>query len=166
MTWEIESSELSNGNLFTFKNKSSWTVPKVSSGVYTIWNGNEFLYVGMSGKNINEMNIEQLRTVGGKKGLITRLESHWSGQRSGDQFCVYISDLFVLQNLSSQDIVLISKREKRIDDYVRDYIRNNLSFRYVLIKNVEDCFSLEKFIQIQGLNGKTPSINGKPTNKL
>ena len=88
------------------------------------------------------------------------------GRRSGDQFCVYISDLFVLQNLSSQDIVLISKREKRIDDYVRDYIRNNLSFRYVLIQNVVDCFSLEKFIQIQGLNGKTPSINGKQPNKL
>ena len=67
MSWDKELSELSNGNLFTFKDKTSWTVPKVSSGVYTIWNGNEFLYVGMSGKNINEMNIEQLRTEGKKK---------------------------------------------------------------------------------------------------
>ena len=115
----------------------------------------------MSGKDIDEMNIEDIRNEGKKKGLITRLESHWSGQRSGDQFCVYISDLYVLQNLSSQDIVLISRREKRMDDYVRDYIRNNLSFRYILMKNGKDCFSLEKFIQIQGLNGETPSINGK-----
>ena len=165
MSWDKELSELSNGNLFTFKDKTSWTVPKVSSGVYTIWNQDEFLYVGMSGKNINEMNIENIRSEGKKRGLITRLESHWSGQRSGDQFCVYISDLYVLQNLSSQDIVLISRREKRMDDYVRDYIRNNLSFRYILMKNGKDCFSLENFIQIQGLNGKTPSINGKITNK-
>ena len=161
MSWDKELSELSNGNLFTFKDKTSWTVPKVSSGVYTIWNQDEFLYVGMSGKDIHEMNIEDIRNEGKKRGLITRLESHWSGQRSGDQFCVYISDLYVLQNLSSQDIVLISRREKRMDDYVRDYIRNNLSFRYVLMKNGKDCFSLEKFIQIQGLNGETPSINGK-----
>ena len=161
MTWESELSVLSNGKLLSFNDKPSWNVPNVSCGVYTVWKGDDFLYVGMSGRDINESNIKSLEIKGKKIGLITRLESHASGQRSGDQFCVYISDLFVLQNLSSKDIVLISEKKKRMDEYVRSYIRSNLSFRFVLMKSGTDCFSLEKHIRSEGLNGILPSINGK-----
>ena len=96
MTWESELSELTHGKLLSFDDKPSWNAPTVSCGVYTVWKGDEFLYVGMSGRNINESNIQILEDQGKKIGLITRLESHASGMRSGDQFCVYVSDLFVL----------------------------------------------------------------------
>ena len=48
-----------------------------------------------------------------------------------------------------------------MDDYVREYIRKNLSFRYVLMKRGKDCFALEKHVQTQGLYGEIPFINGK-----
>ena len=87
MNWESELSELTKGKLLSFDEKPSWNVPNVSCGVYTVWNGDDFLYVGMSGRNINESNIKTLENIGKKIGLITRLESQASGQRSGDQFC-------------------------------------------------------------------------------
>ena len=42
------------------------------------------------------------RTSESCKGLWTRLDSHASGRRSGDQFCVYVCDRFVVARLSDQ----------------------------------------------------------------
>jgi hypothetical protein len=60
-------------------------VPTTGAGIYTIWNvRGELVYVGIAGRNM------------AGKGLRGRLKSHYQGRRSGDQFCVYVSDRYVL----------------------------------------------------------------------
>ena len=139
MTWESELSELTNGKLLSFDDKPSWNAPTVSCGVYTVWKGDEFLYVGMSGRNINESNIQILEDQGKKIGLITRLESHASGMRSGDQFCIYVHDFFVLPKIVEARVY---KPERGyLDKLTRDHIRENLRYRV-------KCFQTEDSIQI------------------
>jgi hypothetical protein len=42
------------------------------------------------------------------QGIYTRLQSHASGRRSGDQFSVYVADRLVLPTLSHDDINAIA----------------------------------------------------------
>jgi hypothetical protein len=61
--------------------------PGSGAGVYTIWDDEGGLvYAGIAGRN----------PAG--KGLASRLRSHASGRRSGDQFCVYVADHYVHPN--------------------------------------------------------------------
>ena len=66
------------GPLYRF---ADWPVREVpeSPGLYTIWEGDRFLYVGMAG-----------RGIGTKSLLRGRLNSHARGTRGGDQFCMYV----------------------------------------------------------------------------
>jgi len=43
-------SELQVGKLFSFGDWPTDQVPRRAAGVYTIWRGDEFIYVGMSGR--------------------------------------------------------------------------------------------------------------------
>jgi hypothetical protein len=51
------------------------------SGVYTIWMDGVLLYVGMAYAHRSESNPKA-------SGVFGRLQSHASGRRSGDQFCI------------------------------------------------------------------------------
>jgi hypothetical protein len=73
-------------------------VPRRAAGVYTIWRQEEFIYVGMSGRGARAEDF--VASQGQAKGLWTRLGSHASGRRSGDQFNVYICDRFVVPALT------------------------------------------------------------------
>jgi hypothetical protein len=89
--------DLFEGEPLHFSDWPDKTVPKGPPGVYTIWNDNTFLYVGMSWR-------EPTRTTNGTlRGLWGRLKSHASGRRSGDQFCIYICDQFVIASLSPRN---------------------------------------------------------------
>jgi hypothetical protein len=55
---------------------------------------------GMSGRGIAADTVRRNTP----QGLYTRLQSHASGRRSGDQFCVYVADGLVLPSLSPEDI--------------------------------------------------------------
>ena len=90
--------DLVDGTLHSFSSWPDTTVPKGPPGVYAIWRGTEFLYVGISWRE------PTLTASGMSKGLWGRLDSHASGRRSGDQFCIYICDRFVLGQLTNQDI--------------------------------------------------------------
>jgi hypothetical protein len=78
-------------------------VPRRAAGVYTVWRQGEFIYVGMSGRGARAEDF-----VAGHcdedqaKWLWTRLSSHASGRRSGDQFNVYICDRFVVPTLTAR----------------------------------------------------------------
>src|SRR5215471_5620178 len=48
-------------------------------------------------------------------GLYTRLHSHASGRRSGDQFCVYVADRLVLPSLSQEEIASIASARHQMD---------------------------------------------------
>lgn len=57
-------------------------IPKGKPGVYLIYQGVRLIYVGMA-----------------KKNLLGRLTQHARGNRSGDQFCVYLGDRLVMPKL-------------------------------------------------------------------
>src|SRR4051812_40698276 len=82
---------LRDGPLHPFSNfHDVEQLPRTGAGVYTIWDEEGTLvYVGIAGRNL----------VG--KGLHGRLKSHYQGRRSGDQFCVYVSDRYVLATLTT-----------------------------------------------------------------
>jgi hypothetical protein len=89
--------ELEAGPLHRFQDWPNDQVPKRAAGVYTVWDPDRLLYVGMSGRAMTAADLEVSpngRVVA--KGLWTRLNAHAVGRRSGDQFCVYVCDRFVV----------------------------------------------------------------------
>jgi hypothetical protein len=93
--------ELETGLLHRFRDWPNDQVPKRAAGVYTVWDGDRLVYVGMSGRAMTADDLEV--SPGGRavpKGLRMRLNAHASGRRSGDQFCVYICDRFVVPALT------------------------------------------------------------------
>ena len=72
----------------------------MTAGVYTIWDADRFIYVGMAGRGLRPEDLDSPDEPRKAKGLRDRLNSHASGRRSGDQFCVYVCDRFVVPTLT------------------------------------------------------------------
>jgi hypothetical protein len=122
-------------------------LPRTGAGVYTIWNeSGQLVYVGIAGRNI----------VG--KGLRGRLGSHYSGRRSGDQFCVYVSDRYVLLDLTDEERAAIGAGELSMDEKIRDYVRAHLAFRYVEVGDYETAIRVETAVKA-GTLGTAPHLN-------
>ena len=99
-------------------------IPKNGSIIYSVWDDNEkFIYIGISGL---QKSLE-------KRNPLSRMISHASGVRSGDQFCVYVSDRLVMKNLTDEQIKGISQGTYSLDHQIRDFIRTELSYRYALV---------------------------------
>jgi hypothetical protein len=99
--WRLTVQELEAGPRHRFQDWPNDQVPKRAAGVYTVWDGDRLLYVGMSGRAMTAADFEVSpsgRVVA--KGLWTRLNAHAAGRRSGDQFCVYVCDRFVVPALT------------------------------------------------------------------
>lgn len=104
---------LVEGPLHRFADSATLTavIPGSGAGVYTIWDdAGGLVYVGIAGRN----------PAG--KGLASRLRSHASGRRSGDQFCVYVADHYVLPELTREQIEAIRDSRLSMDMLVRDKI--------------------------------------------
>src|SRR5271166_936716 len=87
--WDDSFSPLGRGTLYSFRDWPNPDVPRHGAGVYTIWHQDgRFIYVGMSGRAITKDTAARNTPF----GIYTRLRSHASGRRSGDQFCVYVAD--------------------------------------------------------------------------
>ena len=97
-------------------------IPEYGSMIYTVWDKDEkFIYAGISG-------------LGGKKNPRGRIEQHRSGRRSSDQFCTYIQDFYVLPEMLETGSYEPKKRS--LDYMTRDYIRNKLFYRFVIIEDI------------------------------
>ena len=128
-------------------------IPAFGAGVYTIWhNDGRFIYVGMSGRGITVETVHRNTP----RGLCTRLQSHASGRRSGDQFCVYVADRLVLPTLSRDDIDAIVSGRHQMDVFVRRYIHQNLCYRFVMLPDGAAAYAVETAIK----NGEWE--NGRP----
>ncbi len=150
---------LKSGDLYPFATWPHSSVPTAAAGVYSIWNNNgTLIYVGMSGRGMSNEHLTESQSVGRKRGLYTRLNSHASGARSGDQFCVYIADRLVLPTLTQEQIKSISERTIAFDHLVRDYIHANLSYRFVLTHDGEGAIDLEREARCGSL-GSLPFLN-------
>jgi hypothetical protein len=139
-------------------------MPTAAAGVYSIWNvQNDFVYVGMAGRGKTAEALSIAEQQGKKTGLYDRLNSHASGARSGDQFCVYVQDLLLLPKLTSEEIDLIVTRQLALDRLVRDYVRENLSYRFVITPDGVAAAALERQV-INGALGEHPILN--PPSKM
>jgi hypothetical protein len=136
--------ELGRGVAHSFADWPNASVPAFGAGVYTIWHGDgRFIYVGMSGRGIAAETIRRNTP----HGIYTRLRSHASGRRSGDQFCVYVADRLVLPALSQQDIAAIASGRHHMDAFVRRYIHENLSYRFVIVPDGAAAYTVEAAIK-------------------
>jgi hypothetical protein len=148
--------ELVHGTAFRFSEWPNSTVPTFGAGVYTIWHKDgRFIYVGMSGRGITADTVHR----NAPQGIYARLQSHASGRRSGDQFCVYVADRLVLPNLSQDEIRAIASGRHQMDAFVRRYIHENLSYRFVLVPDGSAAYAIEKAIKRGELEPGPPLLN-------
>jgi hypothetical protein len=117
--------QLENGPAHAFRDWPASHFDAGPSGVYAIWNGGLFLYVGMAYAHRDDENPRA-------QGVYGRLRSHASGRRSGDQFAIYICDRFVIPNLARDELNALARGERLLDGRTRDYIHAHLSYRVVL----------------------------------
>jgi hypothetical protein len=144
---DVQVAELGPSAAYSFASWPNPSVPAFGAGVYTIWhNDGRFIYVGMSGRGITAETIRRNTP----QGIYTRLRSHASGRRSGDQFCVYVADRLVLPTLTQRDITDIASGRHQMDAFVRRYIHENLSYRFVMLADGAAAYTVEAAIK----NGK------------
>jgi hypothetical protein len=130
--------------VYPFADWPNLAVPIFGAGVYTIWhNDGRFIYVGMSGRGITAETTRRNTP----QGIYTRLQSHASGRRSGDQFCVYVADRLVLPILSLDDITAIASGHHQMDAFVRRYIHENVCYRFVMLPDGAAAYALEAAIK-------------------
>jgi hypothetical protein len=137
--------------LISFDEDPRKYIPNKGSIIYTVWDreGN-FIYVGISGlqKSIEKRNPQ------------SRMVSHASGRRSGDQFCVYIHDYFVIPELIKNSSFEPSRGI--LDKLTKNYIQSNLNYRFLAFESNDSevvVRKLEKRIQA-GACGIKPFLNG------
>jgi hypothetical protein len=118
----------------------------VRAGVYTIWRGEELIYAGYSGRD------------GTKSGPAGRLSAHRSGQRSGDKFCVYVFDRFILPKLTADEIRRAAAGALNLDEIIRAFIAEELEYRYVPRDSQMAAEALERRV-IRGELGSKPLLN-------
>jgi hypothetical protein len=118
-------------------------------GLYTIWERQRFLYVGMAGRGVNT-----------RAGLYGRLNSHASGRRSGDQFCIYVCDRLILPQLSRDQLADVGEGRLFLDSMTRAYVSERLGFRFTTTDDGRGASAVEREIKRGGLMelGK-PALN-------
>ena len=151
---------LENGPLYSF---TDWKevkdlIPIATWGVYTIWLDETLFYVGMSGRGLTAEAITKAESQNKVKGLRGRLDMHHSGRRSGNQFCVYVSDRFVIRTLSDEQIDRISQGLISMDSLTQQWIHKHCKFRFAVTTSSEESYKLEDSIKAGAL-GEKPILN-------
>ena len=153
--------QLEKGPLYCFSDWPTGDIPQIAAGVYTIWRGTEFVYVGMAGRG-NAAKEEQAKLKGKPWGLQARLNSHASGNRSNDQFCMHICDRFVIPALSSAESHQAETEDLSLDVPTRQFIRKELSFRFMETPDGENALQIERKVQQGALPAGKPTLNPLP----
>ena len=92
-------------------------------------------------------------------GLRSRLASHASGRRSGDQFCVYVADRFVLPQLDQRTIRAVADGTASFDALVREYIHGELAYRFIETADGAEARALEARLRRGELAAGPPVLN-------
>ena len=73
--------ELDRGSQWSFANVRDAGLPRAAAGVYTVYRGPEFIYVGIAGRQQTAKSLADHEAAKGKvKGLADRLRSHASAR--------------------------------------------------------------------------------------
>jgi hypothetical protein len=145
--------ELEDGPAHAFRDWPAKHFDIGPSGVYTVWKGDLFLYVGMAYAHRGDDNPRA-------QGVFGRLASHASGRRSGDQFAVYMCDRFVVPHLSHDELDALARGERFLDARTREYIHDHLTYRVVITESGAVARQLEALVRRGGLpRSGRPQIN-------
>ena len=140
---------------FPFADWPNRDVPAVAAGVYAIWKDNELIYCGMSGREIDSKG----KTAPKKYGLVTRLNSHASGRLSGDQFCVYVANRFVIPSLKAEELPLFASGSLTLDSRTKTFILKHLDYAYALVETSAAAYELERAARRGDVFGTQPYLN-------
>jgi hypothetical protein len=145
---------LATGQLYRFTDWPNPAVPDVAYGVYTVWlPDGRLLYAGMSGRG--ELDRQSVK----RKGLWTRLNSHASGERSGDRFNIYVCDRFIIPTLSTDQMGDVGDGTLGLDVLTKRYIREFLSYRFAIVRDSASAFRVERLVQGGALEAGKPILN-------
>jgi hypothetical protein len=151
---------LQDGPSFRFADWPSTQVPRRAAGVYTVWRQDEFIYVGMSGRGAQSEDFVASPDRPGKAmGLWARLTSHASGRRSGDHFNIYICDRFIVPVLTPGQQREVGRGHLLLDQLTRDYIREYLSYRFLVCGDGAEALAAERAIRAGQLPAGRPYLN-------
>ena len=142
-------------NRYQFADWPNRDVPLVAAGVYAIWNGDQLIYCGMSGRQIELAATQEKK----KYGLVTRLNSHASGRLSGDQFCVYVANRLVIPNLKKDDLGKFATGDLTLDQLTKAYIHEFLDYQYKLVESSSEAYAVEVHARKGELFGQKPFLN-------
>jgi hypothetical protein len=128
--------QLQDGPASRFAEWPNDQVPRRTAGVYTVWHDDMLIYTGMSGRGAQPEDFVAYPDQPDKAlGLWTRLNSHASGRRSGDQFNLYICDRFIVPELTPDQQHDIGRGRLLLDRPTRTYIRQHLTYRFQVCRN-------------------------------
>ena len=155
MTMEMDLEEILNSDSpsHSFSGNLKEIVPKTGSIIYTIWSLSEdFLYVGIAG----------LQKDKSRRSPFSRMKSHASGVRSGDQFCIYVQDYYVIPELVASGHYEPAKGY--LDRLTKEFIHNNLRFRFKHFTS-DDSDKVVRHLEVEIQSGvfghPKPAINPK-----
>jgi hypothetical protein len=151
--------ELRDGRLYRFADWPNPAVPNGRIGVYTVWHDDQLVYVGMAGREKSAAAAAREAASGRLTGIRSRLASHASGRRSGDQFCIYVFDRLILPALSHEQIDSAAQGQLSLDGLTRQVIRQSLGYRFTLLQDAATARVVERQIQREGLAGQLPYLN-------
>lgn len=152
--------ELEAGPLLRFADWPDKRAPRRAAGVYTVWRGDEFIYAGMSGRGAQREDfVAQPGQHDAAMGLWTRLNSHASGRRSGDQFNVYVCDRFVVPVLTTGQQRQIADGCLLLDQLTRTFIRDHLGYRYAIHPDGAAALAAETAVRAGCLVAGKPFLN-------
>jgi hypothetical protein len=152
--------DLQDGPVFRFADWPSGRVPRRAAGVYTVWQAAELIYAGMSGRGARaEDFVAGPERPGAAMGLWTRLNSHASGRRSGDQFNIYICDRFIIPALTPAQQADIGSGRLLLDQLTRTYIREHLTYRFQVCPDGSAALATERAVRAGSLPAGRPRLN-------
>lgn len=151
---------LASGTLYRFADWPNPDVPNWRAGVYTVWDGERLVYVGMAGRAMAAGAHEAVARASTRpRGLRDRLNSHASGTRSGDQFNLYVFDRLVLPTLTAEEVALATAGNLSLDAKTRAFIHEHLRYRFVVTDDGRTALALEREIQQGAIRGVRPLLN-------
>lgn len=152
--------ELAAGPLFRFADWPNEQVPRRAAGVYTVWREDALIYAGMSGRGAQQEDfVAHSGQLAGAKGLWTRLNSHASGRRSGDQFNVYICDRFIVPALTPGQQREIGQGRLLLDQMTKAFIHEHLSYRFSIHRDGAQALAVERAVRSGSLPAGRPYLN-------
>lgn len=138
-------SHLWSGEKISFQNQPDDPIPDIAIGVYTIWEGDRFIYVGISGREVHKESKTKVR------GLKQRLRAHWRGGLGGDQFAVYVFERITAPQVTREQLDAMGEGTLTLIELNQEYIRTKLSYRFLVVdayseaKEIEDALKSGKY---------------------